>query len=511
MTLQAGATPAHAADGSAQQHLREAQSLYQTGQYFRAARYAFAAQQEDSALEPEGYSLITLALTRAHLYNSASYFFIKTLKTKNHSAIRKVLTQTQELLVRVGVDVLRNDLIRETTYDDYDALNRSAFLYSLGKAALLEGKEDKAIGYLNAVQNNSPLWPYAMQIRASAYAIQGKNSEAIRDFKLCAENTATFVQADEDSALRRTQENEARDLKARCQAGQARTLYQASNFEEADQVYDHIPKGSFVYPDILFEQAWNSFGRREYNRSLGKLVSYKSPALNFVFNTEVDVLSAQSYLNMCLYSDANDVINDFNQKYQKVGEEVKSFVEQNSNNLPAFFALGKEALATPLHTKNDLYRMMNRFIRGPYFPGLVVAERSVSRELLAIRQFAQSSKQDASGKGFPLFLEQVMGWRYKTIRHLGGAFVKNSLMDYHSILIADFEKMAFIKLEMLGRAKDKILSSQRKIPNSSSDMRGRGAVEPTRRNDQFYWSFNGEFWNDELGDYVFGLASECSS
>ena len=46
-------------------------------------------------------------------------------------------------------------------------------------------------------------------------------------------------------------------------------------------------------------------------------------------------------------------------------------------------------------------------------------------------------------------------------------------------------------------------------PAAVEEERGRGNVEPRRRDDQFYWSFNGEFWNDELGDYVFGLESEC--
>ncbi|HUP56010.1 MAG TPA: hypothetical protein VM598_01060, partial [Bdellovibrionota bacterium] len=78
--------------------------------------------------------------------------------------------------------------------------------------------------------------------------------------------------------------------------------------------------------------------------------------------------------------------------------------------------------------------------------------------------------------------------------------------DYHQELIADTEKMAFIKLEMLKRAKDQIL----KRPSRGVD-RSWGNVEPSRRDDQYYWSFNGEFWNDELGDYVFGLESQCKS
>jgi len=38
----------------------------------------------------------------------------------------------------------------------------------------------------------------------------------------------------------------------------------------------------------------------------------------------------------------------------------------------------------------------------------------------------------------------------------------------------------------------------------------RGDVKYIERNDkQYFWTFNGEFWADELGDYVFALRSEC--
>jgi hypothetical protein len=40
--------------------------------------------------------------------------------------------------------------------------------------------------------------------------------------------------------------------------------------------------------------------------------------------------------------------------------------------------------------------------------------------------------------------------------------------------------------------------------------RARGDVAYLRRTDkQYFWTFNGEFWADELGDYVFSLKSEC--
>jgi hypothetical protein len=492
----------------AAQQLRDADSLYSRGQYFESARYAFAAQEENESLQPEAYARITLALARAGLPNAASYFFIRTLQSGNKGQVRRVLPVTEQLLVRVGGDLLRTYLIRHTAYEDYDATNLSAYLYSLGKDALLGNKLGDAIGYFKAIRPRSALWPYALQLKASALAIQGKGQDAIADFRACQDRATDMFAAlpdDASSARRRQMSREADDLRSRCQAGESRTLYQIERFDEADRTYDRIPKASFVWPDILFEQAWNSFAKQEYNRTLGKLVSYKSPALKFVYNSEIDVLRAQSYLALCLYSDANDVINEFHGKYAKIGEDVKRFVESNSGNLVAFYQLGKQALRESLYTGNGIHKMANRFVRGPHFQNLVSAERDLNREALAARSFAQM-RGGSAGKGFAGFVEHVLGWRVKTIQLLGGAFVKNSLIDYHQELIADTEKMAFIKLEMLKRAKDQIL----KRPSRGVD-RSWGNVEPSRRDDQYYWSFNGEFWNDELGDYVFGLESQCKS
>ena len=504
--------PSAHSDDSAAQSLAESRGFYQSGQYFKSARYAFAAIDLDDSVRPEAYSWITLGLSRAHLYNAASYFFIRTLQSEDRTAIRRVLTQTQDMLVRLGgADLLRKYLIRHTHYDDYDAINRSAYLYSLAKDALLSGDSadgmQRAVGYVNGISQSSPLWPFALEMRGSAYAILGKNDAAVKDFVTCASKSQDIAKSvAEDSPKASQLDREAQDLEARCLAGRARTLYQMEHFEEAERAYDRIEKKSLVWPDILFEQAWNAFAEQQYNRTLGKLVSYKSPALGFVFNTEVDVLRAQAYLALCLYNDANGVINEFNGKYSKVGEQVKQFVEGNSSNLAAFYNLGKQALGASLYSGNGLHQMANRFVRGPYFQNLVAVERDVSSERAAIRQFDLMQPGIAhpmAAQGFPGFLEQVLRWRLKSITLLGGAYVKNSFLDYHSALISDFEKMAFIKLEMLKRAKDVILYK------SESGDRTRGNVEPKRRDDQYYWSFNGEFWNDELGDYVFGLESEC--
>ncbi len=500
-----------AAHGS-EEDLRLARQYYQSGQYLQAARYGFSSFEDAPQLQPQAYALVTLSLMRAGLYQSASYFFVRTLQTGEKNAIRQVLTRTESLLVRVGGDLLRKYLIRHTQYADYDSIDRSAYLYSLGKEALLKGDENRAIQYLSGVSGRSALWPFALQLRGSAHAILGKNQEALKDFRSCMDRAEDYVRLnDEEDAepgsakerLLKGRKNEAEDLLARCQAGVGRTLYQQGKFEEAERAYDEIAKASLVWPDILFEQAWNAFAKGEYNRALGKLVTYKSPALQFVFNSEVDVLRAQTFLMLCLYDDANDTINEFNGKYARVAQEVKSFVDGNAGNLPAFYQAGAQALRGSLTGASPFNRLLNRFVRGPYFQNLVAAERAVARELAQVKAIPTS---EGRGSGLSGFLEMVLSWRLKSVRLLGGAFVKNSLIDYHQALLSDFDKMSFIKLEMLSRAKDQLMG--RKSPGGD---RLRGNKEPSRRDDQYYWSFNGEFWNDEIGDYVFGLESACAS
>ncbi len=508
--LSLGGGKSYAAD--VKDDLFVARELYRKGQYFKAARFAFSATRGDRKMRARAYSWITLSLIKARLHHSASYFFIRTLQDGKKADIRRVLTQAEELLFSVGPDLLRKYLIKHTQAEDYDAKNLSAFYYSFGKESLLRGKPKKARTVLGEVQPRSALYPYSLQLLGTANAISGNRRSAIHFFKKCEDLSGSMIEKLDNpsryhsSAWLRQKTEEAEDLKARCIAGRARTLYEQNKFLKGDRVYDQINKDSYVWTDILFEQAWTAFAQKNFNRSLGRLVSYKSPSLKFVFNPEIDVLRAQSYMMLCLYADTNKVINRFNRKYGKVGIRIKKFVEKNQKRYLPFYEAGKRALSDRLHSSNIFHRVLNRFVRSPYFQELVQAEKDLTHERLVIRNFDEFHKGvlHRQGEGFPGFLNLVLNWRRKTIRLLGGYFIKNSLRDYHQQLIANFEKMSFIKLEMISRAKEKLVFNR--VPRAE---RIRGSVEPLRRDDQYFWSFNGEFWNDEIGDYVFGLKSEC--
>lgn len=116
----------------------------------------------------------------------------------------------------------------------------------------------------------------------------------------------------------------------------------------------------------------------------------------------------------------------------------------------------------------------------------------------------------STGRGFGAFLQKVLGWRKKSIHLLGGLFVKNSMLDMYQGMLSDFDKISFIKLEMLSKAKVKLQKASTLSKDENGVMKkGRSSIN--RKDYQYFWNFNGEFWSDELGDYVFALESECEN
>lgn len=432
-------------------------------------------------------SNLTINLVQSKLYNASSYFFIKSLQSNDPQTIRRVLKYLPQLMQAVGGDLLRTYVLRHTKEENYDTTVRDYFFYFLGKDFLIKDNPTQALAVLTKISQSSQLSASAAYLRGTAYAILGQTSEAIQEFKRCQ-------YSDQD------------DLSYRCLASLARTYYQIGNFDEADEIYDEIPKSSFVWTDILFEQAWNAYAKGYYNRSLGKLVTYYSPSIQFVFNPEIEVLQAQSYLALCLYDDVNKVVNQFYERYTDVGSKMKDFLVSNDQDLFAFWSIAKQAYAAKLHIQTGFYKALNRFIRGPYFADLIAQERAVARE----RQRVQANKQKLGGHEFTDFLLKILSWRQKSIQLLGGLFVKNSLLDLYQDFLSNLDKMSFIKLDMLKRAKTKLEKQKAQSEDEDGVMkRGRSSVD--RKDYQYFWTFNGEFWADELGDYVFALDSECGS
>ncbi len=467
------------------------------------ARQAFSVYTgADASVKPRAAVQITRNLLRAGFPQTATYFFLQGLRMGDVRSSIGLLEMLPEFLTQAGPDVLQNDVLHFAQSDglsqQLSPRARNFFHYFLGKNHLFHLEAAKALEVLKRVNPSEfssmgSVAPSIAHLRATAHALLNQTGEALQFFELC------------ESLSSKKRSTLGDDVKFRCLAGKARVLYQMGKFDDAEDVYDDIPKRSLVWTDILFEQAWNAFSKNDHNRALGKLVSYNSPMLEFVFNPEVDSLRAQVFLDLCLYDDANRTINNFNRKYYSAGLNLKDFITQNKNDLLKFYGRARQSALGRLHTTDSLTQIMNRFAKGPYFMTFISQERALEHERAKLR-LAFSGDPNP----FEKFLVQAQNWRLRSVRLLGGALAYNALVDQYRSLLEDFDKVSFIKGEMLSKMKGKLARQNAMATVLDEDGKSkRGTDETSRKDYQYYWKFNGEFWLDELGDYVFALKPEC--
>ena len=419
----------------------------------------------------------------AKLYYSALPV-IKTILAENSRTISSSTEKAISLLVQVvGVKQFESLPVRFLEKGNSSTLN-----YIVAKKFFRDGKHQSALNFLSKINSRHFIYPFAMNMQGTIYSVEKDYTKAYTSFSLCIRSSNLSLSNQREGHRQRLN----RDY---CVLGKARVQYAQRNYDHADLLYLDLPKSSPVWPEVLFEEAWNSYYQKNYNRSLGKLVSYKAPVFNYFFNPEVEVLRALSFMKLCLYSDAKKTVGDFNSLYYNDTKSFRKLMGRLGKNLKKYFALiyhfeksGKAPsklikILLKNIRKEQLYTELRQQLQG----SLREIDRAKSNNRGAFRTFLLRNLQDTA----------------KSYQQITGGFIRSRLVSFYAQLYKSFEGMSYIKLEVLAQRKAKLYSFD-------ETDRSRGDLKYIERNEkQYFWDFNGEFWADELGDYVFALKSEC--
>jgi len=422
-------------------------------------------------------------------YHFSAVPWMKDILVKNHKALDEDLENAFDKMIYVtGVKPF------ETLPEDILSRSKSGNIrYILAKRLLKRNRPSEAMAELNKVNGDHPAYPFVAHMKGTIYSILSRSKDAETQFKDCIRTS----DKESNRTKSRIQKNQLLLNRDYCIAGVARAQFGDKNFKNAELNYLDIQKSSFVWPEILFEEAWTSYYLKNYNRTLGKLVSYKAPVFDFIFKPEVEVLKTLTYMKMCLYEDAKKTADDFYENLYKPSKELRRFINSRGKdyryfyNLMADFETGKSA---PLPLVETILKSIQK-------DGAFIEMKGALTS--AIVEYNNLRKQRASGFRTNLLKNlKVVLSDYRTVM---GAYIRAGLVSKYSELYSAFQGMSYIKLEILALRKERLYNTD----NLGSGQK-RGDVKYIQRNDkQYFWTFNGEFWADELGDYVFALRSEC--
>lgn len=364
--------------------------------------------------------------------------------------------------------------------------------YILAKRLLKSGNLRDALSELESIGAEHSAYPFVANMKGTVHSSLNNFQAADTSFRECIKASDNAID-DVESYTEKKQLMVNRDY---CIAGIARSLFGSNDFKKAELIYLDISKDSFVWPEILFEEAWTSYYLNNYNRTLGKLVTYRAPMFDFIFKPEVEVLKALTYLKMCLYEDAKKTVDTFYDELLNPSRNLRQFLTTRGKDYKFYYHLMAEYEDNKSSALPIVDHILMATRKDAAYMEMKAGLAAAMGEYNQLRKRSSSSMRSNLLKNIKVVMDEY--------RKLIGAYVRASMVSKYAELYSAFQGMSFIKLEVLAQRKERLYQS------SDAPGKKRGDVKYIERNDkQYFWDFNGEFWADELGDYVFALRSEC--
>jgi tetratricopeptide (TPR) repeat protein len=366
----------------------------------------------------------------------------------------------------------------------------------LGLKLFDEKKYQDAINALSVISDSHRFAPEALMIKGSSYNLLNQFSKANNEYERCI-NIASGL---ESKARHPRLARYYGIVKESCMSHKARALFKQKDFQGATLAYEKISKNSYLWPYLLLERAWSSYYQEDYNRTLGLLVTYRSPLLNSYFFPEAEVLTALSYHRLCLYGDAMKTIEQYHQVYKSRSDALRSILMQQRNSDTYFLQM----MLSPIETQekmNPFIRNLITQIRKKVKFSVDLVNYQASREELERWKHLFESNKSPLVQNLARESQRSVQWRTVHLNH----FIKQHMFSF----INDIHRFSFelfnIQLEIMSSQRDLLYRNQALVSD-----RSRGSLDNVRRTQrQHFFEFTGEFWADELGDYSFGLQSNC--
>jgi hypothetical protein len=428
----------------------------------------------------------------------AASFHERLFKKGYHfSALSTILKQHSKTDASKDDDKYLEMIVRQTGPDvleDYRHETLSHFKSPVAKFAMARkyftaGKFDEALVTAKLISDDHWLYPEAQMLIAQVYHDKKDIRRELSHYKECSQSAAKRISGDDEYHFQVVMEV--------CAANHARELFKQGHLKAAMEEMNRFPKNSYLWPYLLYERAWFYFHQKNFNRSLGLLVTYKSPLLDTYYFPEAEYLTALNYFELCLYQDSSLIINEYYKNYRPRYLALEKILRENKNKKNYFFLL--------LFRKEKELKGYEDFVRQ-----IVTRMKKQSRFQMGFKQIKMLNKEinrikkKENAQVQKIFLPHLRAIRSNLVSKMD-YFAKKDIFLFLEKVKFFSNELFKMNLEIISRKKDMIYDNKKLISS-----RGRGDYSNVNRDtDEYFWTFEGAFWADELGDYSFGLKSNC--
>jgi tetratricopeptide (TPR) repeat protein len=483
--------------------LTEGKKLYEQGKFVEAALiYQKVLGEDDVTAEsywPEAEYEIAKTLFRLELYQGALNAFGRIVDSgEEHPFFLPSLRGLVLLTEAIPEDpALMERLAAYQPYypNEVPEKYRDRFAYLVGRHLYNQLDVEGALSLLDKVSPRSPDYTKARYIAGVSHVANYDAQPAVRAFK----DVLRFLTAKKDEGELKPEEKR---LLETTYLAMARVFYSTGQYDTSLTYYGRIDRNSENWPVALFESSWAYFQLDLYNKALGNLHSLNSPFFSDRYFPEGPILSGVLFFYNCRYDRVRDVLEDFIYEYEPVQKEVEIVAARYGEDPEAMYRW-------LINAKNE----------GTEIPELqqVVATALDDKQIRnKLNLILAIDKEIELLNGMPdAFKSSKLGLDLMQESELARSFAKS---DAGTIAVQRLERVVRelqdltieqkkILFEVERAERGEIQADLRAELSVAEKVEGGGTIEVS--DEEIYWTFDGEYWRDELGFYLFNTTSQC--
>lgn len=347
------------------------------------------------------------------------------------------------------------------------------------------------------VDANSVMGLKAKYFEGVVYNEQGKLKSAVRSFR--------DVYRGQVDPRNEAEANELARLKDLALLNVARVYYGIEQYDEATKYYDLVPRDSAYWGVSVFENAWANFMLNDLNKTLGMLLTVRSPFYRRdMYEPEAGVLRALTYFNLCDYKEVERLLIGFEDHYRPQYDEMLAFYESYATKEGRKVAdeawdtyFGREPRESVLPKA-----LFNRILLNQDLVG-VVRHLDIMGDELDLVGAQKDLWRDSMGP----YLTQILEADEQRLKRRAGLLLLSEMANQANYLNDRLTQSEIIRFEVVDaqRVDYSYKASNVELADSGANL----DLDFATGVDFIYWPFNGEYWSDELGYYQYTQASSC--
>ncbi len=481
--------------------LAEGKTLYGQKKYDEASLLFFKILQAgDPASEPfagEAEYELGKTLLKMELYQGALTYFGKIVDVgETHPFFIPTLRGLVLLTDVTPEDPLLME--RLAAYKDFSAdvpeKYRDRFAYLVGRYLYSQLEVEDALTMLNQVTPASPDYSKARYIAGVTHVANYDAEPAVAAFK----DTLRVLTAKKEGGKMLPAEDKLLEF---TNLGMARVFYSTGQYDTSLKYYGLLSRRSRLWPTALFESSWAYFQVDQWNKALGNLHTLNSPFFKTEYFPEAPVLSSVIFFYNCKYDRVRAELEEFAYTYEPMLSEVQSVIASKSDDPEAMYEwllAVRDGAESP-----ELQAVAGTAIDDQQVKNKMKLIEAIQQEIEKIGKMPSTWK--GSGLGSTLIQESELAMSFA--RGDAGGIVAQRL-ERVARELQDFsleqEKILF---EVTRAERGEIEADLRSEMEVDANVTKKPRVNVS--DEELYWTFEGEYWRDELGFYLFTVNSEC--